>query len=489
MRLRFAPSPTGYLHVGGARTALYNWLLARRTGGIFLLRIEDTDRARSQDAHTQAILSGLTWLGLDWDEGPVFQSDGALRHRADAERLLAAGLAYRDFTTPESLRAEADARGLEEVTPLAREHAAKVGRDEAERRATAGEPHAIRFLIPEGTTSWNDRVRGEVSFENAAIEDLVILRSDGSPTYNMAVVSDDAEARITHVIRGEDHISNTPKQILLYRALGKPVPEFGHLPLIVGADGKRLSKRHGATAVGEYESQGILPTAMFNFLALLGWNPGDDREVMDAAELIQAFSIERVQKKAAVFDTEKLQWLNGQYLARTPADDVARLVLPQLALQGVDPAQAQERWGWFVRLVGLLKMRARTVTEIALQSRGYFADLPELDGDAVAKHWAKNPAEVSTQLESVLETLSSVEWQESALEGALRALAERMGLGAGKLIHPLRVALTGQAASPGIFEVLVLLGPEASRRRVSRALAELQQLSTAGWVTKENTLS
>ena len=296
MRVRFAPSPTGYLHVGVARAALFNWLLARQQGGVLVLRIEDTDRARSTEEHTEAILHALSWIGLDWDEGPIFQSDGLERHTAAAAQLLEEGKAYRDFTTAEVLKQEAAQRGTENVRRLPRTLAAELGDAEAERKVAAGESFAIRFRVPDGDTVWDDLLHGELSFANADIEDPVVLRSDGSPTYNLAVVSDDADEGITHVIRGDDHISNTPKQILLYRALGHAVPLFGHLPMILGPDGRRLSKRHGATAVQEYEDQGILPEALFNFLALLGWNPGDEREVMNKDEIVSEFSLERVQK-------------------------------------------------------------------------------------------------------------------------------------------------------------------------------------------------
>jgi glutamyl-tRNA synthetase len=474
LRVRFAPSPTGYLHVGGARTALFNWLLARARGGSFVLRIEDTDRERSDESHTQAILHGLGWLGLDWDEGPYFQSDGLDRHREDALRLLAEGKAYRDFTTPEALRVEAQRRGLDNVSPIAREKADELGHDEAERRAADGQPHAVRFRVPEGETRWEDLVHGEMRFGNADLEDLVILRSDGSPTYNLAVVSDDSEQRVTHVLRGDDHISNTPKQILLYQALDRPVPVFGHMPLILGPDGKRLSKRHGATAVGEYEAAGILSGAMFNFLSLLGWNPGDEREVMDREELVQAFSIDRVQKKSAVFDLEKLHWLNGQHLARTPTETLLPLVRAQLASERIDPHRTEGDAAWFGRVVDLLKVRARTVTDIARQSRPYLVDALDFDEAAVAKHWAREPEETLLRLEALWKRLAAAAWEEAALEASLRTLAEELGVGAGKLIHPLRVALTGQAASPGIFEVLVLLGKERALARVSDAVERVR---------------
>ena len=473
MRVRFAPSPTGYLHVGGARTALFNWLLARKHGGTFILRIEDTDRERSTEAHTQAILGGLTWLGLDWDEGPVFQSDGLERHRADALRLLGEGKAYRDFTTADLLKAEAERRGLTEVRRLPRLLAEEMGKSEEERRVTAGAPFAIRFRVPEGDTIWNDIVRDQVAFANADIEDLVVLRSDGSSTYNLAVVSDDADERISHVIRGEDHISNTPKQILLYRALGHPVPEFGHLPLILGPDGKRLSKRHGATAVQEYEQQGILPEALFNFLALLGWNPGDERELMGKGELIEAFSLEKVQKKAAVFDTTKLEWLNGQHLARRSAADLLPRVLARL---GGDAAA----WGepFLERLVELLKVRARTIEEIAAMAAPYLSDGGlEYDAESIAKHWAKEPAAVRDRLERLRARMDAVPWDAAALEQATRTLAEELGISAAKMIHPLRVAVTGRQHSPGMFDILVLLGKERSLARLAAALDRLRVIA------------
>ena len=351
-RVRFAPSPTGFLHVGGARTALFNWLYARQTGGVFLLRIEDTDRARSSAQMTRAILDGLQWLGLEWDEGPLHQADGAERHRADVDRLLSGGAAYRCFCTPEELEARREAAGSRE------EEAFRYGRScvalepgASRRRAEAGESFSVRFLIPEGTTEWDDLVHGPTRFRNADIEDFVILRTDGTPTYNLAVVSDDVAMGITHVIRGDDHLSNTPKQILLYGALREPTPVFGHLPMILGADGKRLSKRHGATAVGEYAERGILPQALVNFLALLGWNPGDDREIMTLAELTVAFSLERINKKSAVFDPEKLEWMNSQHLSRLSGRELLPLVADRLVDAGLTLAGGDRGSAGLVRPV------------------------------------------------------------------------------------------------------------------------------------------
>jgi glutamyl-tRNA synthetase len=476
IRVRFPPSPTGYLHVGGARTALFNWLLARQKGGVLVLRIEDTDRDRSSEAHTQAILDGMTWLGLDWDEGPFFQSDGVERHRAAALRLLDEGKAYRDFSDPGELREEAARRGVGHPSVIAREWADALGEQASRQRAEAGEPHAIRLRIPPGETAWDDAVHGRMSFANEDLDDFVVLRSDGSPIYNLAVVCDDAEQRITHVVRGDDHLSNTPKQILLYEALGWPVPTFAHVPMILGPDGKRLSKRHGATAVADYEAQGILPDAMVNFLALLGWNPGDEREVMDRAELVAAFSLDRVQKKSAVFDTDKLVWLNGRYVAELPRDALVPRVLDRLEARGLgpglwDPAAPGPDHESFGVLLGMLQTRARTIEEVADQAVPFLVAEPELEPAATAKHWAKDPAGTAAGLRALWAALEAGPWDEESLEVRLRACAEQQGVGAGKVIHPLRVALTGRTRSPGIFEVLVWLGRERAETRVRRALS------------------
>jgi glutamyl-tRNA synthetase len=472
MRVRFAPSPTGYLHVGGARTALFNWLLARGQGGSFILRIEDTDRARSKPEHTEAILHGLGWLGIDWDEEPHFQSEGVERHRADALRLLAEGKAYRDFSEPGQTAAGATGAATDEAgrRPV-REAAESITASESRARADAGEPFAVRFRVPDGETSWDDAVHGRRSVQNRAIPDLVILRRDGTPTYNLAVVSDDAQMGITHVIRGDDHLSNTPKQILLYEALGHPVPTFGHVPLILGPDGRRLSKRHGATAVAEYEEQGILPEAMVNFLALLGWSPGDDTEVMDRDELVARFSLDRVLKKSSVFDVKKLEWLNGQHLARTSAERLQPLVTQRLHLiSGVSSEYLRDHEVWYRNLIDLLRVRARTVDDIARQAKVYLTDELEYDESAVAKHWLRDPETTRNRLRTLRDRLAEVGWNKDALEHALRGYAEELGVGAGKVIHPLRVGLTGLAASPGIFDVLLLLGRDRALERIDRAI-------------------
>jgi glutamyl-tRNA synthetase len=472
VRVRFAPSPTGYLHVGGARTALFNWLFARKYGGQFLLRIEDTDRARSTEESTRAIFEGLTWLGLDWDEEVVYQGANLERHQRDARALLASGAAYRCFCTAADLdarRAEAEAR--KEVFRYDR-RCDRLAPAEVERRVAAGEPHTIRFRVPEGTTGWTDMVHGDIEFPNRELDDLVILRSDGTPIYNLAVVSDDIAMRITHVMRGDDHISNTPKQILLYRALGATLPRFAHFPMIHGPDGKKLSKRHGATAVGDYRHLGILPEAMCNFLALLGWSPGGDREIMTRAEMIELFHEDGFLKKASVFDPAKLEWMNGQHLSRMPLADLVPIVTRAVAEAGLaTEADLAARGAWTQRLVDLLRVRARTVLDIVRQARPYLVDGLEYDSDAVAKHW-KDPIATAHLLAAARAALAALpSWEPSPMEAALRALADREGVGAGKLLQPLRVALTGLAASPGLFDVLVLLGRERSLRRIDDALA------------------
>jgi len=476
VRVRFAPSPTGYLHVGGARTALFNWLFARHHDGVFLLRIEDTDRQRSSAEMIDAILEGMSWLGLDWDEGPFHQADGIERHRADVRRLLESGHAYRCFCAPEEIEARRTAQELTAADAYRYDRYCDrlVTPSEAERRAAAGEPHTVRFRVPEGTTAWDDAVHGRLAFENEAIEDFIILRSDTTPIYNLAVVSDDVAHQITHVIRGDDHISNTPKQLLLYRALGHEPPVFAHVPLILGPDGKRLSKRHGATAIGEYRERGILPSAMVNFLALLGWSPGGDEEIFDTAELIRRFSLEGINLKSAVFDTQKLEWLSGQHISRADAETLEPLVTEHAIAAGLASADAlvadRDR---YLAIIDLLKVRARTIPDIVAQARPYLLEEIAYDPAAVQKHW--KDAEVARRLAWVRDRFATVDsWSAETLEDALRALADELGIGAGKLIHPLRVALTGTAVSPGIFDVLVVLGRDLSLTRIDAAIATME---------------
>jgi glutamyl-tRNA synthetase len=479
-RLRFAPSPTGYLHVGGARTALFNWLYAKHYGAQFLLRIEDTDKARSTDESTRAIFEGMEWLGLSWDEEVVYQGANLERHQRDANLLLERGKAYRCFCTPEELdqrRKDADAR--QEAFRYDR-RCDRLAKDEVARRVAAGMPHTIRFRVPDDqSTTWDDVVHGDITFPNKDIDDFVVLRSDGTPIYNLAVVSDDIAMRITLVMRGDDHISNTPKQIMLYQALGAALPKFAHLPMIHGTDGKKLSKRHGATAVGDYQHMGILPEAMLNFLALLGWSPGHDIEVMSLDDMVRLFSTEGLSKKAAIFDPKKLEWMNGQHLSRVSAERLLPVVTDALEHAGLaQRGDVEQRRDWFLRLIDLLRIRARTVDDIVRQAVPYLSDDIEYDSDAVSKQWKDRDAAVNL-LSATRDRLATAEWSPTAMEDALRQLAESLGTSAGKLFQPLRVALTGLTASPGIFDVLETLGRERSLSRIDAAVAYLRKRDAA----------
>jgi glutamyl-tRNA synthetase len=467
VRVRFAPSPTGYLHVGGARTALFNWLYARKLGGVFILRIEDTDRERSTDAHTQVILDGLTWLGLRWDEGPVFQGACGPRHRADAERLLAEGKAYRCFCTPSDLEEQRKASAAGKAAFRYDGRCDRLPPGEAAARVAQGTPSAIRFRMPKGEIAWVDAVHGRISFQGHDLDDLVILRSDGTPIYNLAVVSDDIDMRITHVIRGDDHISNTPKQVALYRALGHEPPVFAHVPMILGADGKKLSKRHGATAVGDYQDQGILPLAMRNFLALLGWSPGGDREILPESEMIAAFSLEGIQKKPAVFDTAKLEWMNGQYLSQLSADELLAPTRRELERMGVSLDHRDLR-----PLIDAVKARSRTILHIAEQVAvrldGGRTQRDERGQQLVAKMGPAYAANLRTVV-AALEAVPESEWRPDRLLGDLKAVAEAHALKLGDVMQPVRVALTGSTVSEPVNELLAVVGRQQSLARLRSA--------------------
>jgi glutamyl-tRNA synthetase len=466
-RVRFAPSPTGYLHVGGGRTALFNWLHAKKHGGQFLLRVEDTDKARSTDESTRAIFDGLRWLGLDWSEDVVFQGANLEQHRIDAQRLLDSGHAYRDFTTPDeikALRAEAEARG---GTFRFDRRTAGISDEELRRRLDGGVPFAIRFRVPEGETSWDDLVHGHIAFPNKDIEDFVILRSDRTPVYNHAVVSDDIAMGITLVMRGDDHISNTPKQILLYRALGATLPQFAHLPMIHGSDGKKLSKRRSAAAVADWQHAGILPSAMLNFLALLGWSPGNDVELMSLEEMIAAFDSSRLLKTPSVFDTKKLEWMNGQHIMRTPATELVLHLAPLLRTDGQDPPWLTSDRERVLAVVELNKQRARTTLQLASDVRVFF-ERPPLGPDAVKLLQLPN---ATATLEAASAALKATpEWSHSAVHDALSPLPDRLASKPKEVFQPLRAAVTGSAASAEIFGVIHLIGRQEVIDRITAAI-------------------
>jgi glutamyl-tRNA synthetase len=480
-RVRFAPSPTGFLHVGGARTALFNWLYARRHGGSFILRIEDTDVERSSWEMVAGILDGLRWLGLDWNEGPdvggahapYFQSERLDKYRSAATQLVLNGRAYYCFCRSERLREErenAEARG--EAWKYDRT-CLRLSRQAVAQHLASDVPRAIRFNVPGGHTAFKDAVHGRIEFDHANIEDFVILRSDGHPTYHLSVVVDDTDMRITHVIRGDDHISNTPKHVLLFEAFGLPAPQFAHVPLILGADKKRLSKRHGATSVMEYKRLGYLPDAMVNFLALLGWSPGDDRELMTREELIAAFTLEGISGGNAVFNIEKLDWMNGQYLARLPADELVAHVEPLLRDAGLWPAKASDaQREWLSRILELLRPRAKRLTDFVDQARPFLTDSVKYETDAIVKHLGA--PDLSGHVGALLTALrATTPFDEPHVESAVRGTATERGIKAADLIHATRVAVTGRATSPGLFEVLVLLGRDRTLARLERLQAFL----------------
>ncbi len=468
MKLRFAPSPTGFLHVGGARTAIFNLLHARRHGGTMLLRIEDTDVERSRQKHAEQIINSLQWLGVAWDDGPVYQSDRLERYRGRAEELVAAKKAYRCYCTVEELEAER----------VAAEKAGKAYRYSGRCRVLAETDavprdmeHVIRFKVGHGSIDFHDLIRGDVHFDAELIDDFVLLRSDRNPTYHLSVVVDDIDMAITHVARGDDHLSNTPKHILLFRAFGVEPPVFAHLPLILGSDRKRLSKRTGATSAEEYRDIGILPSALFNFLLLLGWSPGGDREILTRDEAAALFDLSDVNKAPAVFDQEKLLWMNGQYMIHSSAGDL----YPHLVRFLGDNPPPLDR---IRTILELNKSRARTLKDLAALVAPYIASDESVayEDEAIKKHLKGD--DLAQRMRDLRDVLGRTEpFDVVTTEKALRELAESRGASAGKYIHPLRVALLGVANSPPIFDVVVTLGKETSLRRLDRLIERLPDLA------------
>ena len=483
VRVRFAPSPTGYLHVGGARTALFNWLYARHVGGTFILRIEDTDFERSTQEMVEGILVGMRWLGLDWDEGPYFQSQRMELYRATAARLLESGHAYRCFCSKEELEQRRAAAQKQGQAAKDDDPCRRIAREESERRCGTGEAAAIRFAVPEtGSTRFDDAVFGPIEFANAEIEDFVLLRSDGVPTYHLSVVADDLDMHISHIIRGADHVSNTPKQKLIYEALGAPLPVFAHVPLILGPDKTRLSKRHGATSVISYKEEGFLPEAFRNFLALLGWSPapqhantgragdpagaspGSTKEIMPDRELISLFSLEGISKSNAVFDRSKLEWMNAEYIRALPIDELSERLLPIVRQAGYEVDACYMR-----KITPLIRERIKLLKD-ALTAADFFLmkELPPYD-PALLVPQKGDPAMARKVLERAREVLAQVEWNHRALEQGLRAAAQELGVKPGQMFTPIRVAVTGRTAAPPLFETLEVLRHEATLRRIEQA--------------------
>jgi glutamyl-tRNA synthetase len=461
LRVRFAPSPTGYLHIGGARTALFNYLLARKEQGTCVLRIEDTDVARSTQESVDAILDAMHWLGLSCDEGPIYQSDRFDLYKGKVQQLLAAGKAYKCYCSQEELDAKREA---------AMKAGGKPKYDGTCRNRTDNPdlPYVVRFRLPDddGVTSFVDRIKGTISIRHAELDDLILQRSDGTPTYNLVVVIDDAEMGITLVLRGDDHINNTPRQILLYQALGYPVPEFAHVPMILGADKKRLSKRHGATSVMAYREMGLLPEALVNYLVRLGWSYGDE-EIFGMDDLIEKFSLDNVGKSAGVFNPDKLLWLNAHYIKTGDPQRLADLLKEFLVKKGIDPDNGPDP----VAVVKSLQERAATLVEMADGAAFYYNDDVEFDDKTREKFLTADSREV---FQAIIEKLGACqEFNEAGLEPAFAAVMETTGLKFGKVAQPLRAALTGGSASPGIYDVLQVLGKERALYRIKRALDQL----------------
>jgi glutamyl-tRNA synthetase len=479
-RVRFAPSPTGYLHVGGARTALFNWLFARHEGGTLLLRIEDTDVERNRPELVEGILDGLKWLGVEWDEGPYFQSQRLEKYRFAAERLLESGAGFACYCKPvayassERVGDDDEGEGDDEGTQTQKNIVCSC-RDltDAERAARQREaiPRAIRFRVPRaGTTRFDDAVFGQREVQNAEIEDFVLLRSNGLPTYQLSVVVDDIDMRITHIIRGADHLSNTPKQTLIYRALGATPPLFAHLPLILGPDRTRLSKRHGSTSVGSYADEGFLPEAFRNFLALLGWSPGDDSEYLRTKELIERFALSGVSRTNAVFDRDKLEWFNTQYLQKPAVEELLPYVEAELKRAGLwQEAWAGTERAWLGQAVELIRSRTRLLRDFTTWARAFFTD--DFDYDAAAREKFWNDERLPAMLRRLADALALLtEWNHDACDAALRGLASAEGVKAGVLINATRVAIVGRAVAPPLFETMVVLGQDRVVARLRRAL-------------------
>ena len=465
VRTRFAPSPTGYLHIGGARTALFSWAYARHHGGQFILRVEDTDLERSTQASVQAILDGMRWLGIDWDEGPFFQMQRLARYKQVAEQLIGAGHAYYDYMTREeleALRKEQLARG---------EKPKYDGRWRPERAKALGlappkgQKPVVRFRTPEdGSVGWNDLVKGPIEFPNSELDDLVILRADGVPTYNYGVVIDDLDMKITHVIRGDDHVNNTPRQIHIFHALAHSenaeLPQFGHVPMILGADGERLSKRHGAVSVMQYRDDGYLPEALVNYLARLGWSHGDD-EIFSRSQFIEWFDLAHVSRSPAQFNPEKLAWLNQQYIKGAPDERLAELVEPLLRARGAQPAGGPP----LARVIALLKDRASTLTRLADEAMLFYA----VEIDPGAPDWDET---VGKALRMLKARLATARWERAALGEAIKEVVKSSGLKMPQLAMPLRRLVTGRTQTPSIDAVLELLGRETVLRRLTQHLDE-----------------
>ncbi len=468
VRVRFAPSPTGYLHVGAARTAFFNWLFARHFEGKFILRIEDTDLARSSEEMSMGIIEGLNWLGLDRDEGPFFQSGRLEAYRERAEELVEKGNAYYCYCLPEEMEIRKnDARSRGVYWSYDR-YCLKLSRNEKQRLEGGGRPKAIRFCVPEGKIEYTDLIHGLITVDSQNIEDFVLLRGDGFPTYHLSVVVDDIDQRITHIIRGDDHISNTPKQILLYKAFDTPLPEFAHLALILGPDKKKLSKRHGVTSVLRFKEEGYLPLAVLNFLAQMSWSPGPEERIYSVEEMIESFSLDKLSKGSPVFDLARLEWLNGQLISQMTAEELFPLIGEELKNAGLwNDELEKERKSWLFSLIELLKERSRRIGDFAHRARPYLSDEVEYDPAGIEKHL--KDVRLGRLLPRLRDDFAQMEeFTASAIEQVLRERSEKEGVKAALLIHALRMLVVGQPVSAGIFDVLELMGKKITIQRMEK---------------------
>jgi len=474
IRVRMAPSPSGYLHVGTARTTIYNWLFARHYKGKFILRIEDTDPSRSSHQMIEAIIQSLKWLGLDWDEGPYYQSKRFELYQEYAQKLLESKRAYFCFCTSRNLEEKREKARTSKIDWKYDRTCLELSDEEKKERIEKGEPKAIRLLVPEGETNFSDLVYGELKKENKELDDLVILRSDGTPTYNFACVVDDVDMRISHVIRGNDHIANTFKQVLIYDALGLVPPKFAHIPLILGKDKAKISKRHGAVSVIEYKQQGFLKEAFVNFLALLGWSPKDNREILTTQEMIELFSLEGVNPSNPIFDPEKLQWMNGEYIRAADNEQLLDLAIPFLIKEDlITEETAKEKRDWLLRFIPLFKERAKTLRDFAEKGKYFFRFDYEYDPKAERKQFSS--PEAAQRLNTFIQRLSQLDnFEKDKIEDTLRDLTEELSLKPAALIHPVRLATTGTSAGPPLFDLLELLGKEEVVKRIKKAVEHIQ---------------
>ncbi len=483
VRVRFAPSPTGYLHIGGARTALFNWLFARKMKGKLILRIEDTDTERLKENSVSQILTSLKWLGLNWDEGPeagcgygpYYQSERREIYEKYAVKLLEEGKAYRCFCTPADLEKEREKQRLAKQPFRYGRTCREMSSNEAEERIARGETYSIRIKIPQsGTITVHDLIHGDVTFNLDQLDDFVIVKSNGMPTYNFAVVVDDHMMAMTHVLRAEEHLSNTPKQLLIYEALGFEPPAFGHMPMILAPDRSKLSKRHGATSVEEFRDKGYLSEAIVNYLTLLGWGPGDEREIISLEETVKLFKLEQMSKKAAVYDTKKLTWMNGQYLSDLPLEKV----LPEAEKFFIKNNLITEAWlkrngEFFAKLVDVVRVRVKTLQEVADASEYFFKDFADYDEKGKTKYFKPETAELLEKCRAAI--AEDKEYSLKSLEDIYSRIAEENGLALGKIVHPTRLALTGKTVSPGLFDVMYLLGKEKTIERMGRAITYIRE--------------